>query len=752
MKLRGIFLCVAVVSVLLASTALAENTTFSLDVFSSTELAKAGAAVTEIVPSNGIAYGKDKIYCYFDSMEVYAKSEDGIEFVCKLPDIPSDAFSKGVIDTESRALLKDTVTYIVANDRKLYGYNVYSGKYGEIDTNGIYWYDTTLDFSCITPGEDQNPNRVVQSYLTDSMLYVFVSEIDAVTWDESYALYGIRLADGTANRISLINPINICMMDEETFLVLSKNADAYSLSRYNTKSNIDEKISVDLSQIPASWTIGGLAYDCDSKAIFLCTNDRVLRSLQGKDFSISGYLPSDHMLSETVAFVSKGIYYLFTVENLYSCIPSENPQQVQLICESGTLSDAVRNVFQAQNPDVLLTHIANAPTVEELNRMLLTGDDSIDIFEVSADYVFSEMKNKGWIAPLDDAPGIKADVAQMAPAVQAVLTDKNGKIVAFPFHISAWQYGIHRENWARVFGERNYPSSFDQLLDAWIEWESTGAEQFPEYDFVEAFDYESWCKFIIESYVRQNDDRQMLDLTNKELLSALEKLKAINDIRTQAGRTTKEVDANVEGFDGYIFTKLMLEPLTTPDEAYVWTALSFGEASVRQMDVKLEVLIVNPHSKHLEEALGFISCLTNESIDPTLYYAVHPSLMKPLENPEYEQRISQSTELVNDLNTQLDKCTPDQREHLTDQLQEAQYAVVEAENERYIISPAAIANYQRYSEFNFHTNNVLLGTTAHTMQENMESAIQRYAQGELSIENMMNELSRIMKMIMLEGM
>ncbi|MEG1505834.1 MAG: hypothetical protein RR369_05815, partial [Lachnospiraceae bacterium] len=61
MKLRGIFLCVAVVSVLLASTALAENTTFSLDVFSSTELAKAGAAVTEIVPSNGIAYGKDKI-------------------------------------------------------------------------------------------------------------------------------------------------------------------------------------------------------------------------------------------------------------------------------------------------------------------------------------------------------------------------------------------------------------------------------------------------------------------------------------------------------------------------------------------------------------------------------------------------------------------------------------------------------------------------------------------------------------------
>ena len=144
--------------------------------------------------------------------------------------------------------------------------------------------------------------------------------------------------------------------------------------------------------------------------------------------------------------------------------------------------------------------------------------------------------------------------------------------------------------------------------------------------------------------------------------------------------------------------------------------------------------------------------MANESIDPTLYYAVHPSLLKPLENPEYGQRISQSTELVNSLNAPLDKCTSDQREQLTEQLQEAQYAVTEAENERYIIAPTAIENYQKCSEMNFHTNNVLLGNTTHTMQENMESVIKRYAQGELSVESMMNELSRIMKMIMLEGM
>lgn len=752
MKFRGIFLCIAAVVILLTGTALANAATSSLDVFSPTELAKAGAADTEIVPSNSIAYGKDRIYCYFDSMEVYAKGENGIELVCKLPDVPSDAFSKGIIDAESRELLKDTVTYIVANDTKLYGYNVYSGKYGEIDANGIHWNDATLDFSCITPNEDQNPNRVVKSYITDTMLYVFVSEMDPATWDESFSLYGIRLADGKANRIPLIHPVNICMMDEETFLVLSKNADGYSLSRYHTKSNTDEKVSVDLSQIPIHWTLGGLAYDDDSEAIFLCTNDRVLRSLQGKDFSIAGYLPSDQMLSETVGFVSKGTYYLFTVGNLYACVPSDNPQQVQLICESGTLSDAVKSEFQAQNPDVLLTHIANAPTVEEINRMLLTGDDSVDIFAVSADYAFDEMKNKGWVAPLDDAPGIKADVAQMDPTVQAVLTDKNGQIVAYPFYLSAWQYGIHKEIWARVFGERDMPSTFDQLLDSWIEWERADAEKFPEYEFVEAFDYPSWCKFIMESYVRQHDDYQTLDLSNSELLSALNKLKTIYDIRTEAGRTTTEEDANVEGFDGYIFTALMLEPLAMPDEAYAWVTLTFGEASVREMDAKLEVLIVNPHSRHLEDAQRFISCLTNQRIDPMLYYSVHPSLMKPIENPAYEERISQITELINDLNAQLEKSTPAERERLNDQLQEAREAAMEAENERYIVAPAAIENYQRYSGLHFHTNNVLLGTTTHTMQENMERVIEQYAQGELSIEDMMDELSRIVKMIRLEGM
>lgn len=77
--------------------------------------------------------------------------------------------------------------------------------------------------------------------------------------------------------------------------------------------------------------------------------------------------------------------------------------------------------------------------------------------------------------------------------------------------------------------------------------------------------------------------------------------------------------------------------------------------------------------------------------------------------------------------------------------------MTEIENERYIISPDAIDNFRSYNRIAFHTNNVLLGTTKHTMQENMESVIHRYVQGKMSMENMLGELTRIMEMIMLEG-
>lgn len=176
---------------------------------------------------------------------------------------------------------------------------------------------------------------------------------------------------------------------------------------------------------------------------------------------------------------------------------------------------------------------------------------------------------------------------------------------------------------------------------------------------------------MIESYVRQNDDGILPNLSSIELLSALTKLKTIDDIRTQEGRTTTEADVNIEGFDGFIFTNLMSEPLVTPYEGYAWISLSFGKAAEKQMDAKIEVLIVNPHSKHLNEALRFISCFTDASINTTVYYAVHPSIMKPYENPVYEQSIAQSKKEVETITAQLKSCTLEQHDQLIEQLQNA---------------------------------------------------------------------------------
>lgn len=195
---------------------------------------------------------------------------------------------------------------------------VYTGKYGEIDKEGIHWNDVTLDFSCITSGEDQNPNRVVRSFVTDTMLYVFVSEVDLISWEEAYALYGIRLADGRSNRIPLANPINVCMMDDDTFIVLEKDSDRYSFITYRIHNNISKAFAIDTSKLLSSWTVGGLAYDPISKAVYVCTNDRVMRGIEGNNLSVCGFISCDSMLEESAAFINNGTYFLYTVDHLYA--------------------------------------------------------------------------------------------------------------------------------------------------------------------------------------------------------------------------------------------------------------------------------------------------------------------------------------------------------------------------------------------------------------------------------------------------
>ena len=96
----------------------------------SSGLVDEGAAYIQHVDWSG-----DTCYAYLGDMSVYTyQPDEGLDKFCQLPKSP-DGFDQTfvIIDEKTREQLNETVTYIVAGDDGLYGYNVTNGNFGHID-------------------------------------------------------------------------------------------------------------------------------------------------------------------------------------------------------------------------------------------------------------------------------------------------------------------------------------------------------------------------------------------------------------------------------------------------------------------------------------------------------------------------------------------------------------------------------------------------------------------------------------------
>lgn len=153
----------------------------NIDVFDSAYMVEQG-----LCDSNGRLYFQaedwdgETCYAYLTDMGVYIyEPNEKIRKLCTLPSEPENFYLiDGKLTDKEIAQLYETVTYIVAYNGNVYGYNVYSGGWGLIDKEGIHWDEVSLDFSCIFHEDSFFPYRIVRSFLDEEMLLVFANVND----------------------------------------------------------------------------------------------------------------------------------------------------------------------------------------------------------------------------------------------------------------------------------------------------------------------------------------------------------------------------------------------------------------------------------------------------------------------------------------------------------------------------------------------------------------------------------------------
>jgi hypothetical protein len=344
--------------------------------------------------------------------------------------------------------------------------------------------------------------------------------------------------------------------------------------------------------------------------------------------------------------------------------------------------------------------------------------------------------------------------------------------------LSLWVYGINEGYWIKFWPERPLPESYGEVLDAWIEWERDIAQDYHGVGFVDIdFDYSYQIYTLVSDYVMQHDTNALPNLKAAALRSALEKMNEVYEIRRANGRSTSwdEPDTQLmiesETGPGRIFTRNTQSVMNRTGGAWITYSdsvlygvskdsttllpIPFDGDSLSRTSGRMFVYVVNPYSKHREEAIHFIECMAQIEADPKLYYAIHPNANAPYPDANYEQIRETYQERRDQYAEVIQRAIEEGQEYSVDLENRLQYYEdwLEDEGNRWLIHQETIDAYRQTLEnapLNLHAESPYVcdeGTTPYAV---VMDACRKYAQGQLSLDGFLDEISSKMKMVYLE--
>ena len=713
------------------------------------------------------------IFAYLSNGAVYAYDDEdpSPRLYCHLPLDPRIRAPYSQLQAEEKDRVAETIQAIAYGDGTLWGINIYIGKVGEITQEGIAWSDTQLDITPLVSQTNGWMYRIPSAFVRSGSLYVYIALDDGPYPLNNYEMIVYDLSNGSYKELDIQNTQGYCEYSLDDLLLLRNNEErGYFLSKLNLNTGAIDDLPVIMPDIADSSVIGGLVYDPSLNRIFVCAENIIWSSTQGEPFEKVGQVAIPSLLGETVAWLQSDNRYAIVDGKLYICDINKDVVENDTLYIQGIVDSTYRD-FVEENPEISVVVVPGSmSSPDDIAQDMVLGNTSVDIYEVFADSTFTALKNKGYAADLSASSWLTADIQSMYPAIQQLLKDENGNPVAYPklFLLGNWQ--VNEALWYLVFGDIELPQTYEEFLDAMILWEKELADNYPEIDFVMNFDHADWVKRIISAYAQQYEKpNELLNLNNEILINALSKLKRVSDLRTQHGRPIhfvedEEWQPKPELFitAGYNYVLVNSgKSLSLRSELYHGVnlnnyidiaPLAFEVGKDVSIQGKMVVRFVNAQSVRKDLAIRYLEYDARIENNPRTYYATHPGVNTPLENQNYKKKMNElqkeRDELVEILNTTegVDRMDIEDTIHYIDSMLNDQEA------ERWLISGDMLASYRESApQIRFFDESVYVSSQGSALDRQLDPIYQRYANGQLTLQTFIDELSQKLQMVYLEG-
>lgn len=493
-----------------------------------------------------------------------------------------------------------------------------------------------------------------------------------------------------------------------------------------------------------------------------------------------GYLPPAYVYTNLPGCVSGNSYYTYNYDSGLTSIDLTAPLPATVLRIDSSISwgdagDLVRQ-YAKEHPEVGIVYAStSASTAPDYTQHMQSGE-ALDLysFYLPGD-AFAALRNKGYLAELSGSSDLLAAVTEMFPNLtKQVLVD--GHLYALPVEVSTSCWSIDTAVLEDVgLTAEDVPTTYLELLNLIDEWITSYVEDYPEHalmDYPYSLSMQLFSQIMLAQIAECEADGRTLTFTDADFIATLnkldsmrEKLQAYEDqwsddnnnvYVTDSGITYSGItysgnaviggsyDTSSEGPLLSSYASIDIHYASNPESTAVPLMLSIQPNHDSSVIGDIRVMAVNRSSKNADAAMNLLTYLAVNRSD------YQKSLLSPaytdnIEDPYYEE-------------------TKKSHESYIDELTKAMATADDSEKRDY---QEAIQNLTdalaRLSPYQYTTENILLydsqmenvriieSTVFYGDDNEASTLVKRYMDGNITVDQFVRELTRIVQMMIMEN-
>ncbi len=483
----------------------------------------------------------------------------------------------------------------------------------------------------------------------------------------------------------------------------------------------------------------GLCLDATNDFLYYTVDSGKVYAISDEHHAyICAYLPLTNLFSTDKAYLLQGSYaYLNDGNLLIRTIQTEDADRTVLTIK-GTADPQLVLEFSAAYPQIAINIVERTDDMEDLQNSLILSDESIDLYLVTSDSLFSQVKAKGYTTTLNEASILMEQVSRFYSWVQDVLMD-GGNLIAVPASIELNYWTMNQTQW-KALNLGDFPETMEELFNLISIWQEKEAEDHEDLCLFACLDgLEGVLKDLVRYYLLLNEnENSAISFDREDFRNLMETVMQYEDVFQSEGEQNSLLMNYAQYFGaGYNDSDVVISvcpPKLTSE-------------SSKAVRGTMDLWIVNPVSNNKKEAMLFLEFwVTN--MDTDLRYRIDESCTQPVRSASYEEDKQTLEAEIEAIQQELEKAMDESScQELQDQLETKNERLSALEQNSWIISAEDLAIYQQIAPYVRIPLSTIYPDDASASAAAIDEIIERYASGQISIDNFVNLMDEKAQMI-----